>query len=151
MSEDVVKAWVNGQKATLQIGAAAEAVDTVELTKTVTAIQTLAGGEGEWTKFSAWANASLPAEDLTTLTDAINTNNKGLYTLAVNDAIAKWKAAGGGTGPRDLSKDSTNQSNTPVTGFGSLEEQTAAINDPKYRNDPAHRALVEKRIQASRY
>lgn len=150
VSRSIVDAWVEGQKATKQVAGAAATVDQVAIDRTVATVKGLIGTEQEYTAFQTWANANLPAGDMATLTYAIDTGNPGIYKLAMNDAKAKWQAAGG-QAPRDLTNGGQNQPGTAAAGFASLVEQTNYINDPKWRNDPEYRRIGEARIGNSRF
>lgn len=151
VSRAIVDAWVEGQKATKQIGTAAAAVDQVQADRTVATIKAMAGTEAEYTQFSTWANANLPAAEMATLVDAINSNNPAFYKLAMNDAVAKWKAGGGGTGPVDLTRGAGNSQVNQVGGYKSAQEQSAAINDPRYSRDAVYRAEVAAKIAVTRF
>lgn len=151
VSRAIVDAWVEGQKATKTLTSATTAVDQVQADRTVAAIKGMVGTEAEYNQFSTWANANLPAEDMATLVEAINSGKPGLYKLAMNDAVAKYKAAGNTAGPRDLTNGGTNEVPRGPTGYANAAEQSKAINDPRYRTDDAYRAEVAAKIAVTRF
>lgn len=150
VSESIVKAWVEGQKATMELSKTAGAVDQLAADQTVASIKSLVGTEADYDQFKNWANSNY--QDMDALVAAINTNNPALYKMAMGNAIAAWKANGGAGGPRDLTNGAQNTGvQAGPQGFASLQEQSNAINDPKYRSDPAYRKMVEARIAVSRF
>lgn len=150
VSPAIVDSWLEGQKAQMQIGKTAQAVDQIAADQTVAAIKGLVGTPAEYDQFKDWANANY--QDMDALVAAINTNNPALYKMAMGNAVQAWKAAGGSGGPRDLTQGAHNTGvQTGPQGFASLAEQNNAINDPKYRNDPAYRKTVEARIAVTRF
>lgn len=156
VTENIVKDWIAGQKA---IAAQTQASNPVNQQQAAfrqgrdNEVLQILGGDTGFKEFKAWADANLSAEDQQDWNDALKEPNPRIAQRVFNDIHGRYKAAGNGGGRLDLSQGGGAQQNerSGVQGFESLTEQTKAISDPRYRNDPAYRAGVEARIKVSSF
>lgn len=105
------------------------------------------GGEAQWDTLSTWAsqNMSQARKDVVNaMFNSPETMQDGLKLLM--DDYAKASRGGEGT----LATGGHPGGAGSMTAFGSRAEQTAAIRDPRYAKDPAYRATVAQRMQATR-
>jgi len=105
----------------------------------------LAGGQEAYTAMASWAATAFTPAELTAYNQAVASG-----PVATKQAVLALKAqyeAAVGKDPQLLSGNSAvdNSGDQP---FASRAEVTAAMRDPKYKSDPAYRALVERRIGA---
>lgn len=143
LPENVVKAYVDSQVASLQSGVQGQIID---------AAHSAVGGEANWKAFAEWANGNMEAAEVSTMMEALQGKSAAVAKTIVAQAYEAFKKAGGGPGPTDASRGGSPPSQgAGATGFASKAEQNAAIRDPKYKSDPAYRAQVEARIVASRF
>lgn len=105
------------------------------------------GGEAQWETLSTWAskNMSQARKDVVNaMFNSPETMQDGLKLLM--DDYAKASRGGEGT----LATGGHPGGAGDMTAFGSRAEQTEAIRDPRYAKDPAYRATVAQRMQATR-
>lgn len=105
------------------------------------------GGEAQWETLSTWAskNMSKARKDVVNaMFNSPETMQDGLKLLM--DDYAKASRGGEGT----LATGGHPGGAGDMTAFGSRAEQTEAIRDPRYAKDPAYRATVAQRMQATR-
>lgn len=107
-----------------------------------------AGGEKRFGEMSAWAAANVPAAELDAYNAAVISGNKAQMQLAVAGMRQRFETAEGS--PPTLLAGGTTRGGD-VAGFTSRKEQSAAINDPRYRADPAYRKSVEQKIGNSKF
>lgn len=155
VSEAIVKQYVEGQKAQLLVAGAQQTVDSTASQQAhdtmVSTVENAAGGKEAYVGFRDWANANLGAEDMETLTAAINGGNPAIAKTVTALYVEKYKAAGGAA-PRDLTQNAqAAQGGGALTGFASGQEQSDYINSPKWRNDPQYRAIGEQRIALTKF
>jgi len=108
-----------------------------------------AGGEADYNAFSEWAqNGGMTQEEMTEFNAALDDPTKGPET--VKSAVTAWREAGNGPAPKDVTKENPTVPKVPeVQGYQSTAEMTKDMNDPRYQNDPAFRASVEAKVNAS--
>ena len=105
------------------------------------------GGEEVWSQMSAWALENLPEAEIAKHNEMLAGDD---WKVAMDILKQKMGAASPTAGEGDLvSSDSTGAPGS--VGFKSIAEQTAAINDPRYRTDPTYRQQVQQRIGVSDY
>ena len=105
-----------------------------------------AGGKEAFETMKQWAGANWTPEEKSAFTQMVSMGPAAMQT-AVRDLKARYEAANG-TQQGQLTQ------GTPqggVAGFASQYEQNAAINDPRYRQDAAYRATVERRVLMSNF
>lgn len=127
--KEVVDAYIAGQTALAE--------------KAVNAAHELVGGADNFKSMLEWAGTGLSAAEVQAFNQAVL--NPALSKAAILGVKAQWEAAQG-TEPKLLSGAGPTQSGAPP--FASRAEVTEAMRDPRYRSDPAYRALVTSRIDA---
>lgn len=104
----------------------------------------LAGGQEQFTAMASWATTGLPAAEIEQFNQVLQSGNDVQVKQAVLALKAQYEASVG----KDptLIKGNAAASSTGEQPFQSRAEVTAAMRDPRYKADPAYRALVERRI-----
>lgn len=133
ITADTVETYVAGQKA--------------RAAQTTSALAEIAGGDEQLQATLQWAEANLGEEEIAAYNDALESKNLSLVKLTLRGIVSQHRAVspdepnlvGGGRSPRA----------GDVQPFGSQAELILAMQDPKYKVDPAYRAEVEKRLAAS--
>lgn len=162
-----VKQWVAGLKAQQAASAPKEASQTLDqqvaalpvverqaYTAKIGAAHAAVGGESNWAPFVEWAKGGgLTAEELTDMGNSVQLSPQA-GKRSVSEYYAKFQAQGGANGGpfRDLSRraSSERQEQAPK-GFGSRQDQNAALRDPKYGKDPAYTKATDAKIIASNF
>lgn len=103
------------------------------------------GGEENYKAMAEWAKATLTPDEIVTFNKAIQDN--GTRELAIRGLYSKFQNAEGYEPSRRVGGDPSNPSKGEV--FNSRREIVEAMNDPKYKNDPAYRASVQEKLQRS--
>jgi hypothetical protein len=135
-SQDLVNAYVEIQKNNPQQMQAADLSDS-----DVNVIKNSVGGEAEYGKIVGWASENLEQTAIDAFDNIVEGGNKAAIKLALNGLRAQYENDNGYEG-RMLSGKAP-QSSGDV--FRSQAEVVAAMNDPRYDNDPAYRQdLIEK-------
>lgn len=101
------------------------------------------GGKNEFAKIAEWAKVNLSQQELAAFNAGVMGNVYQMQ-LAVQGLQAKY-AAHSGSAPNLLSG-SGGASGITQGGFKSTFEMVTAINDPRYKHDPAYRNDVARRI-----
>lgn len=102
------------------------------------------GGEESYNKMTEWASKSLSESEVNAYNTIMDSGDPSQIDIAVRGMHARFKA--NDTEPSLIQGDTVNVNN----GFNSTAEVTAAINDPRYRKDPAYRKEVQQKIQMSK-
>lgn len=131
LSKDKVDAFIRGQ----QLVAEQEA----------NAVYETVGGKEVYDKVAQWAAESLPPADVEAFNKVLEASDAGAVKLAVAGLHAKYTDANGSPGKR-VRGTGNGQAVVP---FASMDEVTAAMNDPRYKISPTYRAEVEQRIAQS--
>lgn len=141
VSEDMVKTYVAGL---------ASGNNTA-----IAGFHEAAGGAEGYAEFQQWAETGLTEAQQTAYNAALDSNPETAKVL-LGSFIDSWKAAGGGAGPRDLSKGGQGGGGEQGAGesFQSWAQVTQAMNDPRYSGlgqpkDPAYIAEVEQKLGRS--
>jgi len=103
------------------------------------------GGEASYNETLAWAADNLTPAEVAAYDNVVNTGNKDAIFFAVQALNQRYKDAVGFEGNQVSGKAVKNT----VKGFRSQAELARAINDPRYRTDPAYRLDVETKLEAS--
>ena len=144
-SKDLVQAYMEMSKANPQEPASPIASD-VDLTDAeVNSIKNSVGGETEYTNMVQWASQNLPQNTVEAFDSLINSGNAGAIQLAVNGLRQQYESTNGYEG-RMLQGKPPNSSGDV---FRSQPELVAAMNDPRYDNDPAYRMDVIEKLDRS--
>ena len=128
---DFVNAYIAGQEA-IATGQALEVQETI-------------GGRANYEAMTEWASENLSDADIAAYDDIVTGGTMEQAKMAVQGMYARF-LSGGGKAP-NLAQGST--SGDSVKPFGSAAQVTEAMRDPRYKNDPAYRQTVEKRIAVS--
>ena len=131
---DMVDAYIQGQR--------------VMVESQIKAVKDSIGGEEAFGKVAQWAAASLTEAEQTTYAGVLATNDVNLITFAVQGLKARYDAATG-TDPEVVVSGSSSTANDGRSRFASWAENTKAMSDPRYNNDPAYRAAVEAKLLRS--
>lgn len=129
---EFVEAYIKGQEA-VSVASAAE-------------IQNSIGGVDNYNAMSEWAGENLTDGDLQAYNDIVERGSVEQARVAVKGMYAQFLGAGGAA--PTLSQGAT----SGVAGakaFGSAVQMVEAMQDPRYKSDPAYRTQVEKRIAVS--
>lgn len=132
LPRNVIDAYLEGQKA---IAARA----TSELAEAV-------GGAERFKAVQTWAGENLSEQELASYNAAVNSGDFATAKLLLRGIADSYRSATGSE--PSLVKGETVPANRGPQPFKSNAEMTAAINDPRYLNDPAYRREVERRIMA---
>ncbi len=116
-----------------------------EATNIVTEIKTSVGGDEAFTQMVSWAKQSWSADQLRAYNEGVNSGDPAKMRLAVNALAADYRATNGSV-PK-LVSGGTGQ--VASGGYRSQAEFLADIQNPKYREDPAFRSDVERRLAQS--
>jgi hypothetical protein len=103
------------------------------------------GGQEQFGQMVEWAKANLSAQEQAAYDKALASNDPGVIKLAVAAVNSKFSEAYG-KNPTLLGGRSGGTGPVP---YRSQAEMQVAMSDPRYANDPAYRADVEKRVMVS--
>ena len=129
---EMVEAYIQGQ----------EAVSAASATE----IQNSIGGVDNYNAMGEWAGQNLSDGDLQAYNDIVEKGTVEQARVAVKGMYAQFAAAGGKA--PTLSQGAT----SGVAGakeFGSAASMVEAMQDPRYKSDPAYRKQIEKRLAVS--
>lgn len=104
------------------------------------------GGIDFYNQAVKWAGENLSQEEIAAYDNILTNGDRGTVTFAVKSLIQQFKANGDYDGSPVSGKAVRGQGVKP---FRSNAELARAINNPKYRDDPAYRLDVEQRLSAS--
>lgn len=111
-----------------------------------TAVAESVGGLDTFKSVTAWAANALNAEEIAAFNADVTSGDVRRATLAAQNLQARFSAEGGK--PPNL----VNGGRTGAEargGYASIEQMSKAMEDPAYRKDPAYRASVDAKIEAS--
>lgn len=111
----------------------------------VTAIYNAVGGEEQYGQLIEWAASNLAPEAIAAYDQAIDSGNMAAINLALRGLAAAYSDANGQEGATLQGR------GTPPSqgGYRSQAELLAAMNDPRYDNDPAYRMDVFAKLEQS--
>jgi hypothetical protein len=104
------------------------------------------GGASFYEQALKWAADNLSQEEIDAYDGILSSGDRGAVTFAVKSLVQQFKANGDYDGSPVSGKATKGQGVKP---FRSNAELARAINNPKYRDDPAYRLDVEQRLNAS--
>jgi hypothetical protein len=104
------------------------------------------GGDDFYNQATKWAAANFSKEEIAAYDGILYQGDRGAVTFAVKSLIQQFKANGEYDGAPVSGKAVRGQGVKP---FRSQAELARAINNPKYREDPAYRLDVEQRLAVS--
>ena len=103
------------------------------------------GGEEQFNKLTAWAKQNLSQQEVQAFNTIIETQPMEAIHMAVLGLQARYQAANGRA--PNLYRGEGGASN--IQGFQSRAEMVRAMQDTRYKTDPAYRSQVEQRVFAS--
>ena len=138
-SKDMVEAYLDGVQYRAE-------QDSQLAAKEVAAIKNEFGGEQVYSEMIQWAAGNLDKGEVDAFNSMLKTSNPhqiriavaGIQAAYMNNAAREPKLVGGRT-PRPS-----------TTKFESTAQVVAAMNDPKYKEDPAYRKQVEEKLSRSK-
>jgi hypothetical protein len=107
-----------------------------------------AGGESTYKAMQSWAAANLAPEQIKTLDATLGSGDVTATLGAVKTLAALYKAANG-TAPAAPIEGQLPGNGAAGDHFKSQAEQTLAMQDPRYKTDPAYRDAVAQKIANS--
>jgi hypothetical protein len=129
---EMVEQYIQGQ----------EAISTASALE----IQESIGGNANYAAMSEWAGENLADGDLQAYNDIVERGSVEQARVAVKGMYAQFLAAGGKA--PNLAQGATSGA-AGAKAFGSAASMVEAMQDPRYKSDPAYREQVEKRIAVS--
>lgn len=106
------------------------------------------GGADAYAAMAAWAiGGGFTASEMTAYNSVMSTGNPDIMKVAAAGLAHRHAAAVGSEGT--LVGGVPGSVKNGEVAFKSMTEQTAAINDPRYKRDPAYRESVSRRIALS--
>jgi len=129
---EFVEAYIQGQ----------EAISTASALE----IQESIGGNANYAAMSEWAGENLADGDLQAYNAIVERGTVEQARVAVKGMYAQFLAAGGKA--PNLAQGATSGA-AGAKAFGSAASMVEAMQDPRYKSDPAYREQVEKRIAVS--
>lgn len=130
---EIVNDYIEGKKA-----ATANARD---------AVFSAVGGKDAYVEMVTWAGSALPPAEIAAFNRIADSGDQHAIMFAVEGLHRKFAAANP-RAPRRFNA-SAAPVNGSVTAYASTAEMVADMKDPKYKSDPAFRARVQARIQAT--
>ena len=103
-----------------------------------------AGGEAEYNNLTSWAAQNLDESKMDAFNDIIDRGNATSIQIAVAGLRAEYEAQEGYEGRMLTGKSARTQD-----GFRSQAEVVAAMNDPRYDQDPAYRQDIYDKLERS--
>lgn len=141
-SKDLIKAYVD------YYGRNAANYEQKELEATqLEAVKEIAGGADEYDNMIGWAAQSLAPDEIDAFNSVTESGNLAAIRFAVEALNSRYRAAEGFEAELVTGKASTS---TNVKAYRSQAELARDIANPLYHSDPAFRADVEARLQASK-
>ena len=135
-SQDLVNAYMEIQRDQPQPTQSADLSDS-----DVNVIKNSVGGDAEYGKIVGWASENLDQISIDAFDNIVEGGDKAAIQLALNGLKAQYENTNGYEGRMLTGKAPQNSGDV----FRSQAEVVAAMNDPRYDNDPAYRQdLVEK-------
>jgi len=111
----------------------------------VSTLQGIVGGEEQYGQMMAWAQESLSEQEIQMYDSVMERGDPLACYFAVNALAFRFQEAQGYDGQMLTGKAPTAQQQ----GFRSQAELVRAMSDPRYDNDPAYRADVAAKLEAS--
>lgn len=131
LPREMVEAYIQGQEA-IAVGQAADVQQTI-------------GGLANYEAMAEWAGENLDDADLDAFNTIVETGTVEQAKVAVKGLYSQFLSAGGKP-PQLIQGDTVGSGLKPFTSSAQITE---AMRDPRYKNDPAYRENVEKRLSVS--
>lgn len=136
IGRDMVNAYIDGQRVLVEAQ--------------INEIKQVVGGEGEYQKLIAWATTNLTDQEKASYNKVLATNDLSIIKMAAQGLKARRDAVVG-KDPSVIVGGSVAGGNDGLQRYRSTAEMVAAMRDPRYENDPAYRADVERRVINSNF
>jgi len=141
-SQDLVNAYLEIQANNPQ----AQQAQPVEITDAqVNTVQNAAGGEANYNAVVTWASENLTQRQIDAYDSVVDTGNTAAIGIAFQGLQAQYNDAMGYEGSMLSGKPARSGGDV----FRSQAELVAAMGDPRYDSDPAYRADVVAKLDAS--
>ncbi len=111
----------------------------------LTALYESVGGEENYRKMTAWAEKNFTAREIVAFDQQVESNDPNVVKLAVTALAAAYQKANGSS-PNLIGGDT---SRTSIGRFENSSQVISAMQDPRYRADPAYRREVEDKVANS--
>lgn len=136
----LVDSFIKGQQALAT-------ADEGRVEATRQSVFTTVGGEENYATMVAWAGETFTEAEIAVFNDAVNGTNTDATMFAVKALKAQYEAAEGfePTTPLRGTKSPGNSN----AAYRSIAEMEKDMNDPRYQTDPAWRADVARKLDAS--
>ncbi len=140
-SQDLVNAYLQ-----IQANNPQAPTQAVELTEAqVNQVQNSAGGEANYNKVIDWASTNLTDEAINAFDSVVDAGNPTAINIAFQGLQAQYNDANGYEGRMLQGRAADSRGDV----FRSQAELVAAMGDPRYDTDPAYRADVVSKLDAS--
>jgi hypothetical protein len=103
----------------------------------------IAGGEDQFNEMMTWAERNLSPGEIQQYNNMLG-NDAEQNRFAIRSLNALWKQENG-SAPNLIN----GRSSSAPTGYGSWEQISEAMRDPRYQKDPAYRQAVERKVMSS--
>ena len=133
-SKDDVDQYVEGQIAKAELAELRAEKDTVEVVATV-------GGQEAFNAMRSWAAANYSETDLNRFNKQVNASKDGAL-VALELLKVRYEAANG-RAPKTFIQGGAAKASS---GYESQAQAVKAMQDPRYKSDPAYRADVERKL-----
>tara|TARA_Y100000361_G_scaffold148527_1_gene161469 strand:+ start:413 stop:1294 length:882 start_codon:yes stop_codon:yes gene_type:complete len=147
-SEAAVKSYFAGRAAENGYGKDTEAAESsTDISEAQIAdIKQAAGGDQAYANIINWAKEGLSKDKMEAFNEVVETGSVAAIKLAVSGLQTEYNNANGVEGKMVTGKTAPPQ---PTDVYRSQAELVAAMNDPKYDNDPAYRQDVIEKLERS--
>ncbi len=116
--------------------------------KTFNDLYSIAGGQDQFDAMWEWSKASLPADEIDAINQAIDSNNPVLVKQAFRNVHTKWTSGGHAGEPAQIH---TNRSGTgDVDTYTHRDELMKDMMNPEYKTNEAFRNRVAAKVKRSR-
>lgn len=114
------------------------------VTQAQTQLQAIAGGEDGYNQMIVWASENLSEGEKNAFNTSLSDTNQAEF--AIKGLYAQYKST---LGPNLVKPGETAPQGT--RGYQSKAEMTADMHNPKYKSDPAFRAMVSRKIAQANF
>jgi hypothetical protein len=111
----------------------------------VVALKQSVGGDKAYDDLMKWSNENLPEQYVEAFDGIVESGDVATIELVLSGLVANYQNSNGYEGRMTTGKQAANKAEV----FRSQAEVVAAMNDPRYDNDPAYRADVFNRLERS--
>jgi hypothetical protein len=104
------------------------------------------GGEQNYNSMTEWASDNFSADEIRAYNAAVNGNDRTAAMMAVQGLKARFEANVGFEPQREVRGE---RANPTASTYRSVAELQQDMSDPRYKNDPAFRRDVERKLSRS--